>query len=365
MLRWESVTTPTGPRPKARGGHASASCSDGGALFFGGADRSAAVFDELLRVDVGPCDQGASSCAWRKIDVAKRGHVGFPARTGCTMTRVGDALYVFGGQDPKSGAAFNDVLVVDTTTKEWTLSRCEVVGGSPQPRHSHTAVAVGEGDDAAIVVFGGAGQQGAPLRDTWIFSPAQRAWTYPTVTGAVPRAREMHAAAATKGRMAVYGGRDAEGRVLSDVALLDLDTLVWQRPQTTPYARCAHTCCAVAFASPAIAEVAEVVEVPEDGASPANDPPQEGILVFGGFSGERVESSLLFIRLDANQDAPTELIAHATDVTDQAIGQAPRARFAHAAACVTDDHGWCNAIVIFGGVEPRDDLDDVAILRCS
>ena len=119
MLRWESVTTPTGPRPKARGGHASASCSDGGALFFGGADRSAAVFDELLRVDVGPCDQGASSCAWRKIDVAKRGHVGFPARTGCTMTRVGDALYVFGGQDPKSGAAFNDVLVVDTTTKEW------------------------------------------------------------------------------------------------------------------------------------------------------------------------------------------------------------------------------------------------------
>ena len=126
MLRWESATTPTGPRPKARGGHASASCSDGGALFFGGADRSAAVFDELLRVDVGPYDQGASSCAWRKIDVAKRGHVGFPARTGCTMTRVGDALYVFGGQDPKSGAAFNDVIVVDTLEEARHLAFTEL-----------------------------------------------------------------------------------------------------------------------------------------------------------------------------------------------------------------------------------------------
>ena len=47
-------------------------------------------------------------------------------------------MYVFAGQEPRTGALFNDVLKVALGTM--TLTRVEVNGGSPPPRHSHSCV---------------------------------------------------------------------------------------------------------------------------------------------------------------------------------------------------------------------------------
>ena len=186
---------------------------------------------------------------WEKVKLAIESAPGCNSRTGCSSTLVGNDMYIFGGQEPHSGTLFNDILKIDLKTL--TLSRVDVNGGSPPPRHSHISVLL---NDKCLVsaytfastsqpfrftaslthenslslslsythtrtfglllklVFGGAGEQ-APLNDTWIFDTETRCWTYPTVTGSIPRLREMHSGSIVGGkRLVVFGGRDREGR---------------------------------------------------------------------------------------------------------------------------------------------------------
>ena len=186
---------------------------------------------------------------WEKVKLAIESAPGCNSRTGCSSTLVGNDMYIFGGQEPHSGTLFNDILKIDLKTL--TLSRVDVNGGSPPPRHSHISVLL---NDKCLVsaytfastsqpfrftaslthenslslslsythtrtfglllklVFGGAGEQ-APLNDTWIFDTETRCWTYPTVTGSIPRLREMHSGSIVGGKkLVVFGGRDREGR---------------------------------------------------------------------------------------------------------------------------------------------------------
>lgn len=63
------------------------------------------------------------------------------------------------------------------------------------------------------LVYGGAGMQGGPLADVWIFNIAQRAWSRPNVGGAAPPAREMHSGTMVGDkRMLVFGGRGLENK---------------------------------------------------------------------------------------------------------------------------------------------------------
>ena len=72
------------------------------------------------------------------VSLSVQGGGGCATRTGCSCVAVGQHMYVFAGQEPRTGALFNDVLKVDLGTM--TLTRVEVNGGSPPPRHSHSCV---------------------------------------------------------------------------------------------------------------------------------------------------------------------------------------------------------------------------------
>ena len=75
---------------------------------------------------------------WEKVKLAIESAPGCNSRTGCSSTLVGNDMYIFGGQEPHSGTLFNDILKIDLKTL--TLSRVDVNGGSPPPRHSHISV---------------------------------------------------------------------------------------------------------------------------------------------------------------------------------------------------------------------------------
>ena len=72
------------------------------------------------------------------MNLAIESNQGCRSRTGCSSTVIGNEMYIFAGQDPHSGTLFNDVFKVDL--KALKLTRVEVKGGSPPPRHSHTSV---------------------------------------------------------------------------------------------------------------------------------------------------------------------------------------------------------------------------------
>ena len=123
-------------------------------LFIGGTDRSPRAFDEVWILKMAPeSTDGVSSSDWRWIrkSTTVRGGGTLPARTGATATAVGRKVYVFGGQEPSRGTCFNDVVVLDCDSWEW--SRLEISGPSPPPRNSHVACVVNGG--RLLVVYGG------------------------------------------------------------------------------------------------------------------------------------------------------------------------------------------------------------------
>lgn len=127
-----------GSSPSGRGGCASAVVGDM-CLFIGGADRSPRAFSDVWVLKLGAGAGGASAGAgagagtlgtnssrWVKKTTTVKGGARLPERTGATATAVGRKVYVFGGQEPTRGVCFNDVVVLDCNTWEW--SRLDVSG---------------------------------------------------------------------------------------------------------------------------------------------------------------------------------------------------------------------------------------------
>ncbi len=209
------------------------------------------------------------------------------------------------------------------------------------------------------LVFGGAGKD-APLNDTWIFDTASCCWTYPAVTGAIPRMREMHTCAfappslsevsqaseAAGGKVLVFGGRDNEGRVLQDACVLNVARMEWEKPRRTDFPRCAHACAPVKFRDTLVAGVI--------GEASGLDQGQAGFVVYGGFSGQGVENSVLFV---------TEDLGTTLDISGQVSGAAPSPSFAHVGLALEDAEGFTQAMVTFGGISLSEDANALSALQ--
>jgi hypothetical protein len=307
-----------------------------------------------------------------------RGGARLPERTGATATAVGRKVYVFGGQDPTRGVCFNDVVVLDCNSWEW--SRLEVTGASPPPRSSHSACVVNGG--RLLVVYGGAGEEDGPLGDVHVLDLREGAerWTRPRVGGQSPEPREMHAACmipaaglalgcppARDGNsggggdggegekwsgdheMMVVGGR-GRGGVLRDVVVLDTRAMAWVRRGDAGRAICAHTA---------------VPWVITRGAGATGT---GAALVFGGFTGAALHGNEL-VTVEGST-LTTGVLGSGTCVTEVEAGGgwaglgavAPEPRFAHAAVALPPSmHMPRGAMLVFAGVTPAFDLNDLAM----
>ena len=85
---------------------------------------------------------------------------------------------------------------------------------------------------------------------------------------------------------------------------MDVAKMEWAKPVRTNFPRCAHTCVPVSFRDSIVAGVVGTVRE-GDGAGGADGESQEGLVVFGGFSGNQVENSLLFI----DKGKPASIVA--------------------------------------------------------
>ena len=94
-------------------------------------------------------------------------------------------------------------------------------------------------------MFGGHGDAGAPLNDTWAYDPAANAWTElkPAGTLPAPRSAQSMAYDLTSGRLIMFGGLDSAGTVLDDAWAYDPVANTWTELEpsgTQPVARAGH-----------------------------------------------------------------------------------------------------------------------------
>ncbi len=98
------------------------------------------------------------------------------------------------------------------------------------------------------------------------------------------------------------------------------------------------------------------------GGDTAAAPGGSRVLIYGGYSGESVEGDLLQID---GRTLEIELVRRGPRESDR-NGTVPTERFAHSAALVPTGSegtsaGGPHAMVVFGGVNPKEDLSDVAV----
>ncbi|KAH9623029.1 hypothetical protein KSS87_023166 [Heliosperma pusillum] len=236
-MRWEKVKGGVGPGK--RWGHTCNAVRGGTMMYvFGGygPDNSHSnnlhVFHSGSSVKlsyayiVGASFLLAESETWSEIVV--KGAPPTP-RDSHTCTTVNDNLFVFGGTD--GFKPLKDLHVFNTLSNTWT---CPFVrGDAPEAREGHSAAVVGK----RLFIFGGCGKSmnnsdEVHYNDLYILDTETFVWQRAVTSGIPPAARDSHTCSSWNNKIIVIGGQDERDYYLSDVHVLDTDTLVWKELNT-------------------------------------------------------------------------------------------------------------------------------------
>ena len=284
----------------------------------------------------------------------------------------GGIIYVFGGQDPRSGGLLDETAALKVPAvgggASWDVARGAVDGVKPQARNGHTLCydpsggTGGGGGGGCLVLFGGANAEGHLAdvhRLTLLAAPANpvsadekedgeamdeaeakevakakeeggkeaagvvfSSWDAPRCNGPKPTAREMHVAALLPSQrlLVVHGGRGGDD-ILGDVCALNVATWVWAASR--PSSSCMR-----------VGHAAALVPCPAGG---------DGHLVlFGGFSGATFCNDTWQVSPQA--DEPCERLP---------AEDSPQRRFAHAVAALGE------TLFVFGGSGGNTDYNEL------
>ncbi|XP_073123814.1 uncharacterized protein [Henckelia pumila] len=316
FMRWDNVKAhPRGGigGPGVRWGHTCNAIREGKLLYvFGGYGRdqcqtnSVHVFDtvnmiwsELMMKGMPPTPRDSHSC-----------------------TTVGDNLFVFGGTDGRR--PLNDLHILDTSTNSWITP--SVRGDGPEAREGHSAALIGK----RLFIFGGCGKSENNqiyYDDLYILNTETFSWKSVVPSGTPPSKRDSHTCSSWKNKIIVIGGEDSCNYYLSDVHILDADTLVWCKLNTTGQLlspRAGHT--TVTFG--------------------------KNLIVFGGFSDEQNLYNDIYM-LD---------IENGTWVKIVSTGEGPTGRFSMAGESLDPQMG--GVLVFIGGCDKNlEALDDMYFLH--
>ncbi|KAK8924143.1 Acyl-CoA-binding domain-containing protein 4 [Platanthera zijinensis] len=237
-MRWESVQVPARARetpegkkssgragaiwgPGKRWGHSCNSVSGGRYVYvFGGYGGDTCQTNDVHVYDT-------VKQTWSKP--VMKGDPPSP-RDSHSCTTVGNRLFVFGGTDGTN--PLNDLHILDTSTNTWTSPIFDRNG--PDAREGHSAALVGN----RLFIFGGCGKSGSGheevyYNDLYILDTDTLVWKCAVTSGIPPVPRDSHTCSSWKNKLIVLGGEDASDCYLSDVHMLDADTLTWRQITTS------------------------------------------------------------------------------------------------------------------------------------
>ncbi|KAH6758457.1 Galactose oxidase/kelch repeat superfamily protein [Perilla frutescens var. frutescens] len=313
-MRWEKVQVRGGGGgPGVRWGHTCNAIGGGQLLYvFGGYGKDQCQTNQVHVFN-------PDNMLWS--DPVLKGTPPIP-RDSHSCTTVGDSLFVFGGTDGRR--PLNDLHILQTSTNTWVLP--SVRGDGPEPREGHNAALIGK----RLFIFGGCGKSESSeiyYDDLYILNTETFLWKRVFPSGTPPSKRVSHTCSSWKNKIIVIGGEDSFNYYLSDVHILDADTLVWCKLNTTGQLlppRGGHTTISLG----------------------------KNLFVFGGFSDEQNLYNDVYM-LDIETGAWIKV---------SAIGEGPSGRFSMAGENLDPQMG--GVLVFIGGCNKNlEALDDMYYLH--
>ncbi|KAL2479147.1 Galactose oxidase/kelch repeat superfamily protein [Forsythia ovata] len=312
MMRWEKVQQHSGG-PGVRWGHTCNAIRGGKLLYvFGGYGKDRCQTNQVHVFDT-------VNMTWS--EPVMKGILPTP-RDSHSCTTIGDNLFVFGGTDGRR--PLNDLHILDTTSNTWISP--SVRGNGPDAREGHSVALIGR----RLFIFGGCGKSENNeiyYDDLYILNTETFSWKRVVPSGTPPSKRDSHTCSSWRNKIIVIGGEDSCDYYLSDVHMLDADTLVWCKlnpmGQLLP-PRGGHT--TIAFG--------------------------KNLFVFGGFSDEQNLYNDVYM-LDLENGIWTKVIA---------TGEGPSGRFSTAGESLDPQMG--GVLVFIGGCNKNlEALDDMYYLH--
>ena len=214
-LEWRAVDV-EGHEPEPRAYHTAVHV--GQRLFIFGGWKGDEFINDLSVLETGSEEGGDVTFRWTH-DVKAIGVPPGP-RAYHTAVEIDNKVVVFGGWGAQDFCADVSVLsVVEGKQPAWeTLSSA---GETPKARAAHTCTRIGD----LLYVFGGESSDGR-LNDVAVLDMNTRLWTFPNCSGPPPTARSGHSATSVGRWLVVYGGWDGDQHLV-DMHMLDTVEMRW------------------------------------------------------------------------------------------------------------------------------------------
>ncbi|ODM90762.1 Host cell factor 1 [Orchesella cincta] len=170
------------------------------------------------------------------------------ARLGHSFTIIRDQVFMFGGLANDSDDLKNNIprYMNDVYTLQVKLNNDNGIwdipvtfGTPPGPRESHSAVAYvsKDGRHNKLIIYGG--MSGCRLGDLYLLDVDTLMWCKPEVGGSTPSPRSLHTATLVGDKMYVFGGwvpmlveelknSEKEWKCTNSLACLNVDSLTWE-----------------------------------------------------------------------------------------------------------------------------------------
>jgi len=161
-----------------------------------------------------------------------------PARYKHAAEVVQDKLYVVGGS--RNGRSLPGVQVFDFKTSKWSvlnpsrdsnqLNLENNTGNQPfPPLVGHSLV---KWKNNLLVVAGNSRAASSNKVSVWLIDVETNSWSAVDTYGKVPIARSGQSVSIVGSRLIMFGGEDNKRRLLSDLHVLDLETMIWEEVTT-------------------------------------------------------------------------------------------------------------------------------------
>ncbi|KAJ4773075.1 Galactose oxidase/kelch repeat superfamily protein [Rhynchospora pubera] len=233
---WTVIST-EGDRPAPRFSHAAAMI--GSKMVVVGGDSGHHLLDDTRILSL---DKLTWALASPKIYLSPSGRSSkIPACKGHCLVPWGKTIILVGGKTEPSSERVS-VWSFDVETECW--SRLEAKGEIPSARSGHTVTRAGQ----HLFLFGGENSKGKKLNDLHMFDLKSSTWLPLRYKGTGPSSRSNHVAALHEDRNLFIFGGHSKSKTLNDLYSLDFETMVWSRIKTrgihpSPRAGCCGALC--------------------------------------------------------------------------------------------------------------------------
>ncbi len=220
---WTELKAPLSPDPR-KGASMAYDASSGLFVLFGGEGQSGFLGDTWVF--------NPTNSTWTQLNPALS-----PAARGFASMDFDSStstLVLFGGSN--SSNLYGDTWLFDLVTSTWTA-----LSPTSAPTARASATMVYDASESRFLLFGGQGNGGSLLQDSWTFDSASSLWTRLTLTRS-PTARSSAVMAydSSRGTIVLFGGRNLSG-ILGDTWLYAHASQKWVElsPSPAPTARAA------------------------------------------------------------------------------------------------------------------------------